>query len=85
MPATIAEQSSRRARRNLPALALEATVVAPPLTSDGFMRVVVDAQPGRVRECPWTPRPIEEPSEGDAALVIESDQGNLWAVVWWPQ
>lgn len=87
MAGTITEQGEARVHRRLPARALEATVLDPPLTEDeGFLRVEVDAQPGRARECPWQPRPDDvEPSAGDAALCLESDAGNVWVVCWWPQ
>ena len=65
----------------------------PPLTDDGFLRVQVDAQRGRARECPWMPRLAVQdgelvevqPKPGDAAVVCESDEGNLWVLCWWPQ
>jgi uridylate kinase len=82
---SLAELGAKRARRDLPAMGMEATVLSPALTDDGFLRVQVDSQKGTARECPWTPHPDEEPLPGAAALVIESDQGNLWCVAWWSQ
>jgi hypothetical protein len=81
----ISDHGETRRRRNLPALLLSATVLEPPVTADGFLRVKVDHQGARPRECPWQPRPIEEPSAGDAAWVMEDDEGNLVVVCWWPQ
>lgn len=34
--------------------------------------------------CYWMPRGDDLPSEGDAALVAEDDNGRLWIVAWWP-
>lgn len=66
-------------------LLMEATVTTPALSAAGWLRVILDAQPGVVREVPWMPRPVETPGDGDAALVAESDGGSLWCVAWWPQ
>ena len=69
---------------------MEATVLNPPLAPNGMLRVAIDAQPGRPRECPWQ-RAVDEggdavdPAPGDAALIIESNEGNAWAVAVWPQ
>lgn len=74
--------STRRARVDLPGRPMAGRVLNPPLTDDGFLRVVLDAQPGRARECPWvTPRGVE-PEWGDDVVVYESDTGDLWAQVW---
>lgn len=64
---------------------LEATLLDPPLTEDGWMRVEVDEQKGAVRECPWMPRADALPEPGFAAVVQESDAGNMWVIAWWPQ
>lgn len=63
---------------------MEATVVAAPASASAMLRVEVDVQRGYVRECPWMPRPGSLPSPGDAALVTESDAGELWVIAWWP-
>lgn len=85
---SLSELGAKRARRELPAIALEATVLSPPLTPDGFLRVEVDAQKGIGREGPWAHAgglpTTAQPAAEDAALAIESDQGNLW-LLWWPQ
>lgn len=80
----IAELGARRRRQATPSPLHEGTVLDPPLTAGGWLRVEIDAQPGAVRECPWTPREDRDPQPGDAAAVIESDQGNWWALGWWP-
>ncbi len=82
---TLSDLGAQRARRHLPAVLLEATVLDPPLDDEGFLRVEIDAQAGRARACPWMPRPDEDPSPGDAALVAESDEGNMWCIAWWSQ
>lgn len=80
----LSELAARQARQRGPGLPMEATVASPPESPTSFLRVVVDTQPGRVRECAWTPRSDIEPTTGDAALVIESDAGDLWVIAWWP-
>lgn len=67
------------------ATAREAIVASPALAGDGMLRVVPDAHPGGVVAVPWMPRPTEQPSPGDAALIVESDGGSWWCVAWWPQ
>lgn len=62
----------------------EATVLDPPLSDAGWLRVELDDVPGIVRECPFTVT-ATDPQAGDAAAVLESDQGNWWVVVWWSQ
>lgn len=80
----LSDLAARRTRRGGLSGPMEATVVSPPASPTNFLRVTVDAQPGRVRECPWPPRQDIEPTTGDAALVIESDAGELWVIAWWP-
>jgi hypothetical protein len=75
---------------------LEATVLSTPAAGE-MLRVEIDSQPGHVRDCPWAPRfqtvvtvdgPVvveQLPEPDDAALVAESDEGNAWVVMWWPQ
>lgn len=63
---------------------MEGTVQSPALSDDGFLRVVLDIQPGRVREAVWTPTG-EGPDPGAAVGVLESDNGNLHVVTIWPQ
>lgn len=79
------KQQARPGGDDTAVVLLEATVLDPPLTVDGWLRVEVDAQKGAVRECPWIPRLDLDPLPGDAAAVIESDDGNWWAVGWWSQ
>lgn len=62
---------------------MEGKVSSPAVDSAGFLRVELDSQPGRVRECVWTP--AKPPKPGAAVGVLESDNGNLWAVAVWPQ
>lgn len=81
---SLTDVARRHASKRAPLGALEATVANPPTDADGFLRVIVDSQPGRVRSCPWMPRDVD-PAPGDAALVLESDGGNVWVVCWWPQ
>lgn len=50
-----------------------------------MLPVVLDRQPGTERLVPWMPRPERLPLPGDAALVIETTGGELWAACWWPQ
>lgn len=76
-------QGKRNAR--IPSQLREATVLDPPLTEDGWLRVEVDGQKGVARECPWVPRLDVDAEAGDAAAVLESDDGNWWAVGYWPQ
>jgi hypothetical protein len=64
---------------------MDATVLQAPASPGEFLRVEVDSQPGRARECPWPPRGDALPAPGDAALVVESDAGELWCVAWWPR
>lgn len=80
----LSDIAADRSRRSAPIAPMEATVVEVPASADAFLQVEVDRQPGRVRECPWTPHPDRTPAVGDAALVIESDAGVLWAIAWWP-
>lgn len=63
----------------------EAMIAGPPLTAAGMLRVSLDQHRGAVLAVPWMPRPDEEPSAGDAALLVESDGGSWWCVAWWPQ
>ena len=62
----------------------EATVLDPALNDDGWIRVELDDVPGNVKECPFTVTDAD-PTPGDAAVVMESDQGNWWCLVWWAQ
>jgi hypothetical protein len=90
MPQTMGDLARERVRGILPEGALEATVLDPPLATNGMLRIEVDAQPGRPRVCPWQ-RGVDEagapidPSPGDAALAFASNEGNVWVVVVWPQ
>jgi hypothetical protein len=80
---TLSDLGRDRARATLPSVMLEATVCDPVFDADNFLRVVVDAQHGYVRACPWLAQPGPAPAAGDAALCCESDEGNLWVVCWW--
>lgn len=75
----------QRSEQRAPSQLREATVLDPPLTDEGWLRVEVDEQEGAVRECPWTPRADADPEPGFAAVVMESDAGNMWCLGWWPQ
>ncbi|HEY3019590.1 MAG TPA: hypothetical protein VGJ32_05320, partial [Solirubrobacteraceae bacterium] len=79
---TLTELTRQRTRRDLPSQLLEATVLSPPFNADDFVRVVVDSQPGYVRECPWEPS-LDPPVPGEPVLVGESDEGNLWVLSRW--
>lgn len=74
----------RRRVTRPPLGAMDATVLAAPASVNAMLRVEVDAQAGAARECPWMPRGEQLPAKGDAALVVESDAGELWVVAWWP-
>lgn len=78
----ISDVARRRART--PLAPMDATVLQAPGSADEMLRVEVDAQPGYARECPWMPRGETLPAKGDAALVVESDAGELWVIAWWP-
>lgn len=80
----MSDLATKRARTDIPRQLMEATVADPALAGR-WLRVIVDAQPGRVRECPWAPRADADPQPGDHAVVQESDHGTLWALLWWPQ
>lgn len=73
----------RKLRQRAPSDLLEATVQDPALTDDGWLRVELDGAPGAVHECPWPQ--YGAPAPGDAAVVMESDAGNYWVMVWWAQ
>ncbi|WP_217913242.1 hypothetical protein [Miltoncostaea marina] len=82
---SLTDLAARRARRGGPGTPMEATVLAAPAAPDALLRVEVDAQAGIARECPWMARGAALPAPGDAALVVESDAGELWVIAWWPQ
>lgn len=91
---TLSTQDRRRREARAPSQLREATVLDPALTAEGWMRVELDQQEGATRECPWMPRvepdgvgglTLVDPTPGDAAVVMESDAGNIWVVCWWPQ
>lgn len=73
-----------RQQQQMPARLLEGTVSDPPLTADGWLRVEIESQSG-VTLVPWVPRVDLDTLPGDAVVVEESDEGNYWAVAWWPQ
>lgn len=79
----IAHDAVKRAQR-LPSRLLEGTIARPPTTSKGWLRVKIDGQ-RHVQVCPWEPRLDLDPLPGDAAVVMESNEGNYWCVAWWPQ
>jgi hypothetical protein len=81
----LTDLAARRAVMRAPAQMREGMVATPALTAAGLMRIVLDTQPGRVREAPWPPRPGETPMPDDAVLACESDAGQTWVVAWWPQ
>lgn len=45
-------------------------------------------RPQRLGPCRWSPRAavggLLYPTEGDSAIVVKSDIGNLWIISWWP-
>src|SRR5262245_3530576 len=83
MPGALSTASRKQMEQRAPAQLLEGTVLAPPLNSEGFLRIEVDGQPGVVQTCPWPYSGIDA-LPGDAVAVEVSDGGNYWAH-WWPQ
>ena len=81
----IANLDSTRQAQGAPSALHEATVLSPPLDANGWLRVEVDDQPGVVKVVPYQPRVDLEIRPGDAAVVMESDAGNSWALLWWSQ
>lgn len=81
---SLTDIAARQQGRRGPVPAMEATIADPPVAASGWLRVTIDHHQGVVHECPWAPRGVP-PTAGDAALVVESDAGNLWCVAWWPQ
>lgn len=81
----IAHLDRTRLAQALPSQLKEGTVLDPATTTDGWLRVEVDAQPGVVKLCPWMPRLDLAAMPGDAVLTVESDEGNTWVVAWWSQ
>lgn len=82
---TLSDLAARRATAAALPDPQEALVAEPPVSPKGFLRVVTLAEPGIVREVPWESRIDLAPHAGDAALLVESDSGQLWCAVWWPQ
>jgi hypothetical protein len=78
------DHERERLNQRVPSQLMEATVLDPPLSEEGWLRVEVDAQPGVVQLCPW-PDNGAVPSSGDAAAVMESDHGNYWVLGVWAQ
>jgi hypothetical protein len=81
----LSDTELRRIYAQLPATLMEATVLDPPTTNEGWLRVEIDNRPGSIEVVPWIPRVDIDPAPHDAALVSESDGGNFWAIAWWPQ
>lgn len=81
----IAHLDRTRLAQALPSQLKEGTVLDPPTTTDGWLRVEVDGQPGVVKLCPWLPRLDLAAMPKDAVLTAESDEGNTWVVAWWSQ
>lgn len=64
---------------------LDGTVRRAPASADVMLDVELDRHPGISHSVPWMPRPERLPLPGDAVLVVETAEGELWAACWWPQ
>lgn len=70
-----------------PASCYEAVVRDAPATVDDMMTVTSRSLDGGrtvIGPCPWMPRGVDLPLEGDRALVTFTDEEEAWVIAWWP-
>jgi hypothetical protein len=77
-------EDERRRRRTTPG-GKAATIRTTPEDPTDKVMVSINAQPGYLRgPCPW-PQAGPIPQVGDAAAVVELDNGELWVVQVWSE